>query len=162
MSERDILCELLTRGVAPHTGVGIPLLNKKLRNLKYEAVLWYDKSCVVLRNLDETNRINHPWRQQLVGEALKIIEAIIKDELDMASAGSEALDILEEKMWIDRVGSGFELGKRFLVQNGEYLMSVSDRYRKCKLCEFLVKDAFSHHYCEDFYKNEVRSQRENL
>lgn len=163
MKESSLLHELLTRGIAPYTPeIALSAINKKLRCIKYEAVLWFDKSCVILKDREDPNKIQLKWRQHLVMDSIKIIEAIIKKELCYTMANKEVLNLLEEKMWIEKDGPDYKLGKKFLVQNSDYLLSVSDRYRNCKLCGLLVEDRSCHQYCEGVYENELKSQKENF
>lgn len=160
MDESDVLYELLSRGIAPYSGESISSMNKKLRNLKYEAILWFDKSCIVLRDLDASEGSGFFWRPQLLSEAIKVIEDMVKDELDISKTDGDVLNALEEEQWIEKNSNGYELGKRFLVQNSEYLLSASKRYKKCSFCDIIVKDTFSHAYCENLYKNEIQHQKE--
>lgn len=160
MEESDVLYELLSRGIAPYSGESVSSMNKKLRNLKYEAILWFDKSCLVLKDLDASEGSGVFWRPQLLSGAIKVIEELVRDELDVLRADGEVLSALEEEQWIEKSGDVYGLGKRFLVQNSEYLLSASKRYRKCKFCDIIVKDAPSHSYCEDLYKSEILHQKE--
>lgn len=160
MEESDVLYELLSRGIAPYSGENIASMNKKLRNLKYEAVLWFDKSCIVLKDLDASEGSGFFWRPHILSEAIKVIEGMVNDKLDVSKADSEVLNALEKEQWIEKSGDGYRLGKRFLVQNSEYLLSASERYRKCKFCDLIVKDTFSHAYCENLYKSEIVHQKE--
>ena len=159
MTEQKILFDLLTNGYSYITDILVTQLNKKLRLLNYEAVMWSDKSILILRDLENGDEIFYPWKNATISEAKNIIEKLIYREDKGFKFNKESTALLLNEKWIEKTNDGYELGKRFLVQYDDYLILLDCGYNRCKYCSIVLYDAEYHEHCHEHYINEVCKQR---
>lgn len=151
MSEEAVLSELLCNGITSRTDVNIGILNKKLRYIQYEAVLFYDKSAIILKDL----RAPDSQCSQFDSDSMKIINSIIHKKFEASKADPEVLNTLVDHKWIINDLGNYSLDKRFLIQNSQYLVSLELDYVFCKFCKQVCCRSNVHEYCNILFEGNL-------
>ncbi|KAF7682796.1 hypothetical protein TCON_1990 [Astathelohania contejeani] len=145
MEKTEIIHSLLSQGLSKYPNeTSMHDINLFLRPLGFEAVAWYDKSSLVLKDLENKFQSSF-WKQSLMKDVRLIIEKIIKRE--EFHHGEIVKELLERK-WIEKSDDMLVLSKRFIIQNDTYIMSLSPNHKKCSICGILVLDGEIHSYCQ--------------
>jgi hypothetical protein len=162
MERKEILRNLLTAGVCyPYnSNYSITDLNHLVREMGYEVIEWYDKSCLVLKDLEESGKITLPWKKEMVDEAKDIFLKISDGTLDISNyEDKDVFKLLIQKNWIRTENGKVCFTERNLVQNCDFILSVSSKFRKCRICSLLVEDDPIHSYCNNLLENIHRSEQ---
>ncbi|KAI4290767.1 hypothetical protein PAPHI01_0041 [Pancytospora philotis] len=140
------LRKLITRGVCSYTdGVDINEVNAALRPLGCEAVLWPDRSCLVVKDMAGSEELLPPWKEDTAVEAKRVFTRLAMCE----PCSSYLIPQLEEEGWLEAaIDGGYVLSKRALVQFEEFLLGLNGRYRRCGLCKLLVDSEVYHESCK--------------
>lgn len=141
------LSRLISRGICDYScSVDPDELNRLLRPLGYEAVMWPSKSHFVLRDLSESSAVLPPWKEQTADEAKRVFTKIIAGE----AVDSALLGMLVKYGWVEDDNGRLGLSKRALVQFDQFIAGFSKgRYRRCILCDFMVDSDDYHAYCRE-------------
>lgn len=144
--DNNILSTLLETGSCQYTtNVNIDQLNKIMFFLSYEAVLWYDKSEIVLKDIFED--FESLYAEKKLEEAKLIFTEIAIGKKVFPNTFTKEL---EENNWIKDEGDmKYSFTKRAMVQFSKFITTVANtKYKKCCLCNLLVEDNDYHVYCK--------------
>ncbi|KCZ75945.1 hypothetical protein H311_03067 [Anncaliia algerae PRA109] len=154
-SDREIIYNLLTKGYSKQI-TSISSLNKKLLIMKYEAVMWYDKSCIILKDNSSEELNDNPISFLKVKF---IINGIINNKLN--DFCNDTMKYLIKNNWVEKINEDYFITKRFMVQYEEYILNNYE-FNKCKYCDFVVKGKEYHEYCENKYLGGYKKTEINI
>lgn len=151
-NENKSIFYLLTKGYSTKI-TSIANLNKHLLPMKYEAVMWYDKSVILLKDnrpFDYVENITN------INKAKQIINNILENKLK--DFCSETMEWLIQNNWVEKIDKEYFITKRFMVQYEDYLLE-NGNFFKCRYCKFVVKSKSYHDYCNEKYMRGYNSQK---
>ncbi|RVD90663.1 Nucleolar protein 5A [Tubulinosema ratisbonensis] len=154
-NENKSIFYLLTKGYSKKI-TSITNLNKHLLPMKYEAVLWYDKSVILLKDNTPSFKIENPVN---ITKAKQIINNILEDKLK--DFCSETMEYLIRNNWVEKIGQEYFITKRFMVQFEDYLLKSGNFFR-CRYCSFAVKSKSYHDFCNDKYMRGYKQRESSL
>ncbi len=140
---------LLASGICNYkSNTDLDNYNKLLRPIGYEAIIWFDKSAVVLKESLEPSEFQVLWSEKKILEAKAVFSKIaagrnhINDHIAIE---------LEEKNWIKKTGnSTYYFTKRALIQFEDFILNTEHSvFNKCGLCNLLVEKEKYHQYCQN-------------
>lgn len=153
----EILQKLLCTGHCEYSASkDIYEINKQLRPLGYEAVLNYDKTMIILKDLEATGyrgftfdkmieTIDKLLTKKVAGKSIEQLNEINSNAKKMPS--NEIIRQLE----LDGHLKNGVLSENFFIQNDEFLI---DRYgfTRCEFCKIICVEGKEHVYCRDLFE----------
>ncbi|KAK6090526.1 hypothetical protein P3W45_000623 [Vairimorpha bombi] len=146
VDQNEIIYELLLTGMyKKHKLDNLHVLNTILRQMHFEVVEWYDKSCYILKNTSDKDVIVG-YNEKDNEEIMRIFENIIYDR----DVQSNLVQSLIEKEWVEIDGNGkVVLSKKSLVLFKDMIVEMEGVYKVCGICSFLSYKRDIHEYCQD-------------
>ena len=125
--------------------INLYVLNTILHSMDYEAVCWPSPPQLVLKDVSAKQRISPPWTEYSMVEARKAMEqAIMENKI----TNKEVEIKLEQTGWIIKNKEGrVELQPRTLIQHENMIIKLTNKYKRCKLCNMLAIDEY-HEECK--------------
>ncbi|KAG0437729.1 hypothetical protein DMUE_3523 [Dictyocoela muelleri] len=135
----SIFLKLFSTGECEYNeSIDIYEINKKLRPLGFEAILWYDKSKLYLKDLESNG-----YRGISYDNLLETVKKII----DKKNVDNEITRQLENDGHISE-GS---LNEKFFIQNEDFLIKKFG-FHKCEFCKIICAEGKEHVYCRDLFE----------
>ncbi|TBU20705.1 hypothetical protein CWI38_0031p0010 [Hamiltosporidium tvaerminnensis] len=153
-----VIYNLLTNGIYnTNEIVNIIEINEYLRDIGYEAIYWYDKSCIILKNTLFNSEHTHEYlKSNQIEEIKDFFKNILISDLSETNYKKYSMaKFLIQKRWIEIINGKAKMTKMCLIQNTEYLISITDKCTKCSLCDIIVLNRNTHEYCERIYNERI-------
>jgi hypothetical protein len=162
MSEQNsIILNLLSKGLLIQTGeIDIQKTNKKLRPIGYEAVIFPNRSVIVLKSKADLKGRQTTWKEKEIEEIKEIFVKIAMQ--GWLKEDSRVIEMLLDSLYLKKTGGKLYFTERALVQFEDFIADLNGRFRKCKLCGFLEDEGKYHKECEEQYKKRLNSREEAL
>lgn len=135
--------DILTQGQINYTkDINLLDLNNNLLKINLKAVKTYDKSLLVLKNLNDDISITT--------ETHELIEKFNEYYFDKIEISNEKIKKLIN---LKVINDEKEYTEIFLVQNKEYLLEAyGDFFFECEHCKFLLPNKKKHPYCQNKFE----------
>lgn len=146
VDQNEIIYELLLTGMfKKHKLENLHEINTILRQIHFEVIEWYDKSCYILQNTSDKDVIvgyNEKDNEEII--------SIFKDIISGKDVQSNLLISLVEKEWIEIDDNGkYLLSKKSLVLFKDLILELNGVYKMCEICGFLSYKKDMHEYCQE-------------
>lgn len=157
MNEQDsIIQNLLSTGLVTQTEeVDIHKVNKKLRPIGYEAVVFPNRSVIVLKSNLDLKGQQTKWKEREIEEVKEVFVKIAMQ--GWLKEDSRVIEMLLECFYLKKMNGKLCFTERALVQFEDFIADVNGVFRKCELCGFLGDEGKYHKKCEEEYKRRLNN-----